>query len=234
MVNRQTSLKIRKTHRYLGLFLGIQFLLWTVSGLYFSWTNIDKIHGDHFRKTPVTKVRFDSLISPSKLHLAEGIYTISLKDIGGKPYYFINNKNLYNAKTGILKTGITKKEALLVAKKYIKDSMKVATVSLINKVPPKHEYRERLLPAYVISYKGKDNLKTYISQKDGQFQTVRHKQWRWFDFLWMTHTMDYQNRDNINTTTLRIFSLLGLITVMSGFLLWFVTSPTVRKILKKK
>ena len=34
MVNRHTALKIRKTHRYLGLFLGIQFLFWTISGLY--------------------------------------------------------------------------------------------------------------------------------------------------------------------------------------------------------
>jgi uncharacterized iron-regulated membrane protein len=41
MVNRHTALKIRKTHRYLGLFLGIQFLFWTISGLYFSWSDID-------------------------------------------------------------------------------------------------------------------------------------------------------------------------------------------------
>ena len=30
MASRKISLKIRKTHRYLGLFLGIQFLFWTV------------------------------------------------------------------------------------------------------------------------------------------------------------------------------------------------------------
>ncbi|MGB2404568.1 MAG: hypothetical protein ACPIA1_04445, partial [Flavobacteriaceae bacterium] len=56
------------------------------------------------------------------------------------------------------------------------------------------------------------------------FQRVRHTQWRWFDFLWMTHTMDYQGRDNFNTLLLRAFSLLGLITVLSGFTLAFVTS----------
>ncbi len=49
MVNRKTGLKIRKNHRYLGLFLGVQFLLWTISGLYFSWTDIDEIHGDQFK-----------------------------------------------------------------------------------------------------------------------------------------------------------------------------------------
>ncbi len=32
MVNRHTAQKTRKTHRYLGLFLGIQFLVWTISG----------------------------------------------------------------------------------------------------------------------------------------------------------------------------------------------------------
>jgi hypothetical protein len=40
----------------------------------------------------------------------------------------------------------------------------------------------------------------------------------------MTHTMDYQGRDNFNTLLLRAFSLLGLITVLSGFALAFVTS----------
>ena len=44
----KTQLKIRKTHRYLGLIIGVQFLAWTVSGLYFSWTDIDQIHGDPF------------------------------------------------------------------------------------------------------------------------------------------------------------------------------------------
>jgi hypothetical protein len=69
---------------------------------------------------------------------------------------------------------------------------------------------------------------------DGSFQTVRHRDWRWFDFLWMTHTMDYEGRDDFNTTVLRAFSLLGLITVMSGFSLWFTSSPSIRKIFDRK
>jgi hypothetical protein len=35
----------------------------------------------------------------------------------------------------------------------------------------------------------------------------------------MTHTMDYEGRDNMNNTVLRIFSVLGLITVLSGFIM---------------
>ena len=75
----------------------------------------------------------------------------------------------------------------------------------IDEAGPHHEYRERLLPAYVISYKSDESIKAYVSVADGKFQTVRHRSWRWFDFLWMTHTMDYQTRDNFNTTVLKSF-----------------------------
>ena len=81
MVNRHTALKIRKTHRYLGLFLGIQFLFWTISGLYFSWTNIDEIHGDQFKNLKYQPKAFNSLISPSEMDVPNGIKTIELRDI---------------------------------------------------------------------------------------------------------------------------------------------------------
>ena len=232
-MKRQTALLLRKSHRYLGLFLGIQFLMWTISGLYFSWTNIDEIHGDNFKVLPPTLHSFDSLISPTTLKNLQAIQSISLREIDAEPYYWINKKELYHAQTGELKKGISEIEALNIAKRYIKKNMLVKDIQLIKKTDNHHEYRGRLLPAYVISYQNTGAVKAYISVKDGAFQTVRHRSWRWFDFLWMTHTMDYQGRDNINTLTLRIFSFLGLITVLSGFLLWFVSSPSVRKIKKR-
>ena len=234
MVNRKTALRIRKTHRYLGLFLGIQFLFWTISGLYFSWTDIDDIHGDHFKNMEYQPKAFNDLISPSQLIVSQGINTIELRDINNSPYYWINNNQLYNAIDGSLKTNITKKEALYIARLNMKNGLKVESIEQINETGKHHEYREKLLPAYVISYESDEALKAYVSITDGKFQTVRHRSWRWFDFLWMTHTMDYEGRDNFNTIVLRAFSLLGLITVLSGFLLWFTSSPSIRKLLKKR
>ena len=233
MVNRHTALKIRKTHRYLGLFLGIQFLFWTISGLYFSWTDIDDIHGDHFKNTEYEPKAFNDLISPSQLNVSQGINTIELRDINNSPYYWINNEQLYNAIDGSLKTNITKEEALHIAKLNMKNGLEVESIEQINETGKHHEYREKLLPAYVISYESDEALKAYVSINDGKFQTVRHRSWRWFDFLWMTHTMDYEGRDNFNTIVLRSFSLLGLITVLSGFLLWYTSSPTIRKLLNR-
>lgn len=233
MVNRHTALKIRKTHRYLGLFIGIQFLLWTISGLYFSWTDIDDIHGDQFKNLEYQPSPYTGLVSPSALNVPDGVHTIALRDFNHVPYYWINKRYLFNAIDGTPKNHITEDEALYVAKNYMKEDLTVASVVQVNEVNKHHEYRERLLPAYVISYETDQELKAYVSVKDGKFQTVRHRSWRWFDFLWMTHTMDYEGRDNFNTNVLRIFSLLGLITVLSGFLLWYTSSPSVRKLLKR-
>ena len=64
MIKSKTAIKIRKAHRYLGLFLGIQFLLWTISGLYFSWTNIDEIRGEHLINKNVNLYGFNLSVEP--------------------------------------------------------------------------------------------------------------------------------------------------------------------------
>tara|TARA_A200000113_G_scaffold221748_1_gene234126 strand:- start:1437 stop:2138 length:702 start_codon:yes stop_codon:yes gene_type:complete len=232
-MKRKVSLKIRKAHRYLGIFLGFQFLFWTISGLYFSWTNLDEIHGDHYKNLEYEPLSFENLISPSLINTKEAINTLEIRDINKKPYYFVNKKWLFSARSGIRKNELTKNEALYIANKFMKEGLEVKSIEKITEVGKHHEYRKKLLPAYVISYKSDDNLKAYVSISDAKFQSIRHRSWRWFDFLWMTHTMDYEGRDNFNTITLRAFSLLGLITVLSGFTLAFVTTPKLMRFFKK-
>jgi hypothetical protein len=222
---------IRKTHRYLGLFIGIQFILWTISGLYFSWTNLDEIHGDQFRVIDYEADYYSNLINIDSLDLSRGINSIELREIGSTPYFWVNNETLYNAQSGSVKSGITEHDAIDIAGKHIKSSYEIESIELIHETGQHHEYRGRPLPAYVINYGDRNRLKAYISKADGKFQTVRHRSWRWFDFLWMTHTMDYKTRDNFNTILLRGFSLFGLITVLSGFILWMTTTARLKSLL---
>ncbi len=233
MVKRKIAQRIRKAHRYLGLFLGIQFLMWTVSGIYFSWTDIDEIHGDHFRNENPATLSFKNLVSPSSISNPKEVTSLELREIGNKPYYWINDSYLIDAQTGTKKNEITQEEALQIARNNMLSTLNVENIERIEEVGNHHEYREKPLPAYVISYDTQKNIKAYVSIKDGSFQTVRFRDWRWFDFLWMMHTMDYQGRDDFNTLVLRGFSLMGLITILSGFTLFYVSSRTVRKIYKK-
>lgn len=227
-------MNIRKAHRYLGIFIGIQFIMWTVSGLYFSWTDLDDIHGDQFKKEVVEKSSFSDLKSPTQLDPALKLISVSLEDISGEPYYFINNEFLMHSRTGEKIKEINEQQARDIAASYMKSDLEISGVERIIKTGDHHEYRENLLPAYVISYETDENLKAYIGAVNGEFRTVRHRDWRWFDFLWMTHTMDYDGRDNFNNLLLRSFSVLGLVTVLSGFLLFYISSPTIRKIVQPK
>jgi hypothetical protein len=146
----------------------------------------------------------------------------------------VDQSALFHARTGEKRAGITREEALKVADQHMLPGLEVEEVVVIREVDAHHEYRGKPLPAYEIRYKTPENLKVYVAAANGTFQTVRHRNWRWFDFLWMTHTMDYNTRDDFNTTLLRAFSLMGLITVLSGFVLWYISSPTLRRLKGKK
>jgi uncharacterized iron-regulated membrane protein len=250
---KNKALFIRRTHRYLGLFIGIQFLGWTISGLYFSWNSIDNVHGDHMRKNPHFISVNSSLVSPEgsiqQLRQAakvDSIHSIQLISILGKPVYQILyfsghtgdlhhhhvHYKLADAVTGELRDPLTKDEAIEIARDNIISTAKLSEVILVENSNGHHEYRERPLPAYAVSFED-PNCTVYISTEAGTFQTIRHNQWRAFDFLWMFHTMDYAGRDNFNNWLLRTLSVFGLLTVMSGFLLYVTSSRTLKKAFNK-
>jgi uncharacterized iron-regulated membrane protein len=242
---------IRKTHRYLGLILGIQFLMWTIGGLYFSWSNIDEIHGD-FQKKEATLLSSDiSLVSPSlalgnikKNHPVDSVVSIQLIEVLGKPVYQIRcisaihqraghldmsmMNHLADAETGSLRGALTKEESIEIAKNHFLGNSEVTSVEYLTSTNSHHEYRESPLPAYAVSFDHPSGTVVYVSTELGTVQKFRNQKWRVFDFLWMLHTMDYQSRDNFGNTLLRSFSIFGLVTVLSGFLLLIVSSKAHR------
>ncbi len=239
---------IRKSHRWLGVFLGIQFVLWTIGGLYFSWSNMDEIHGDFQKKEAPLLSSNISLVSPSfvlneikKVHRIDSVVSIQLIEILGKPFYQIRcisaihhtntqhhiaeaMNHLANAETGALRGPLSKAEAIEIAKERFIGNAKIISVDYLTSTNAHHEYRENVLPAYAVRFEDPSKTTVYIATELGTVQKFRNEKWRVFDFLWMMHTMDYEGRDYFGNWALRIFSILGLITVLSGFLLFFISS----------
>lgn len=234
---------IRKSHRYLGVFLGIQFLFWTIGGLYFSWTNIKNIRGEDIRKE-VSSIKINDLSSDlkdviSQIRKSDSIHylkAIQIADINGVPNYQITFHNgerlktvLANVVSNEIRLPLNKDEATIIAKNSLKKESTVTSVEYLTTTNGHHEYREKPLPAFAISFEGAVNTTIYVSAELGTVQTYRNNQWRVFDFLWMLHVMDYQNRDNINNWLLRLFSSIGLITLASGFILFGLTQKGMKK-----
>jgi len=244
---------IRKIHRYLGVFLGIQFFLWTLGGLYFSWSSLDEVHGD-FEKKPIPLLSSNmSLVSPTavldsikNVHRIDSVVSIQLIELLGKPFYQVRcvtkehnaTSNIHetqtlnyiaDAETGFLRPALSKEEALAVAESRFNGPLNVKSVEYLTKTDGHHEYRESPLPAYAVTFDNASNTTVYVASELGTVQKFRNNKWRMFDFLWMMHTMDYNGRDDFGNILLRLFSLVGLITVLSGFALYFVSSKRFKK-----
>ncbi len=234
------KLRLRILHRWLGPIVGVQLFFWTISGFYFSWHKIEEVRGEDLMTEPET-------ISPGEVDLAspekalanlkslhpeiEVIEKFALRSLLGKPVYEIAYLSeggeiqfaLADARTGNLRLPLNQKEAVALARSGFQPEAAVRQVDFVEKDEAGSEYRGRPLPAYRISFEHPSNMRYYVSVNPGRITARRNGTWRIFDFLWMLHTMDYQERDNFNNLLLKTFSILGITTILSGFLLWGVT-----------
>lgn len=244
-MRRNNTYYLRKAHRYLGVAIGIQFLAWTISGLYFSWSDIDTVHGDDMHKAPHYIAAEHTWVSPQRVlvQLAyDSLLSVQSVNLAGKPLYLIRYFSghagdghhlhtytaLADAQTGNLRGPLSQEEAVLLANDHIIPSAKLDTVEYLSEIGDHHEYRGGPLPAWVLRY-SEPKVNVYVGAESGRVEKVRNSPWRIFDFLWMLHVMDFETRDNINNYLLRGFSILGFITVASGFTLFFATVHFKRK-----
>ena len=193
---------VRKIHRYLSIFIAIQLLLWTVSGIYFAFNKIEMVRGEQYRLPLETEYRIFKRL---------GQEIIETNKNGLKTY--LTHPDELPVKN------LLPEEAITIAKE--KTSLIPIEASLIEKEERGVEYRGRRLPIYKISTDTKDDINIYLDPITGDIAAIRSDSWRAWDLLWALHIMDYQDRDNINNILLKIFSVLALISSITGIILFF-------------
>ena len=91
---------------------------------------------------------------------------------------------------------------------------------------PGSEYRGRALPLYKIEALNEEDeqINVYLDPYSEKIVAIRSNQWRIWDFMWGIHIMDWNERDNIGNVFLKVFSILALLSALSGIYLFFVTN----------
>ncbi|MDC1082071.1 PepSY domain-containing protein [Gammaproteobacteria bacterium] len=192
----------RNLHRYLSIFVSIQLLLWTISGIYFAYNKIELVRGEQYRLPKNVEYRiFDRL----------GISIIETTEYGEKSYKTYPDGNLIKP--------LTKEEAIKITAQ--KTTLNPLEVSLVTELYPGAEYRGSL-PVYKVKTDTKDDINVYVGYMTGDIGSIRSDSWRIWDLMWSLHIMDYRERDNINNILLQILSILALVTSISGITLFFV------------
>ena len=162
----------------MSLAISVQLLLWTISGIYFSFNKIEDVRGSQYlRTTEVIETPKSNKIDPQR----------ALSIVSDKTF------------------------------------LSPIEVLEITEDQPGSEFRGRTLPLYKIEALNEEDEKinVYLDPYSEKIVAIRSNQWRIWDFMWGIHIMDWNERDNIDNAFLKIFSILALLSALSGIYLFF-------------
>ena len=209
---------VRKTHKYLSILISIQLLLWTISGIYFAFNQIELVRGEQYRLPQVFSVDLKKvnvvLDSVKSIQVARriGEEILIVRKEAGTEYLNLEGDALEKL-SGEQATNIVSSVT----------SLTPLSAKEINEPEPGSEYRGRNLPLFKVATKDQENkqINVYVDAISGQVVAIRSEQWRLWDLMWGLHIMDWETRDEINNWLLKLFSVLALISSLTGVLIFF-------------
>ena len=213
--------RLRVWHRRLAVITAIQLLLWTVSGIYFAFVDITMVRGEPHRLAPPTEsidlakldfpVAFTSQIFIKPRLPGELVVGVTAPESGLVKWYGTDGQPV---------TPLTAEQAVSAISS--KTDITVDVTEWVITAAEAAEYRGRQLPLWRAYSAENPSLRVYVDPRSGDIVAIRNLAWRAWDFFWMLHIMDYDDRDDIGTWLLKLFSLLALLTAIAGIALYLI------------
>lgn len=217
---------LKKLHKWVGLFIGVQVFLWLLSGLVIALIDPIKVSGKQWtRPAEAEPQTIDStkLLNPAQLPAEQlkNALGIDLMMRHGKAVYQVKHadgESLLNASDGS-PIALNKADAENLAKQDFNGDGEV--VSIEHGMAPDRETRRRQGAYWKVNFSDKANTAIYISASTGAILERRNTYWRVRDFFWMLHIMDYPGRENFNNPLIITVALIAIWLGLSGFGLLF-------------
>ena len=214
---------IRSFHKYLSLIISVQLLLWTISGIYFAFNKIELVRGEQYiiednpSALDIESLNISSNTKGIEVFKRLNQWIVKVEMNAGFKYQDLFGNEVYE---------LSPNQAIEVVK--LKTTLSPIDVIKINESSARSEFRGRSLPIYKIKTDSSDDTNVYVDVMSGKIVAIRSDSWRVWDFLWGAHIIDYRQRDNINNILLKIFSILALLSSLSGIALFFNTIKKLR------
>ena len=218
-------LLVRRTHKWLALLVGVQALLWTLTGFYMVVVHIDIIHGDHLVRSPKAEP-FDlaRLAPPSQIvAAAPGVSEIRLQRLFGQTVWRAETPDgprLFETSSGTPIANLTEAQIRTQAQQIYVGEGKIVSARLLTAAPL--EMQSRKPPYWQVEFEGWNRPTLYLSPNTGELISRRHALWRVYDFVWMLHIMDYDERTDVNNPLLRVatWSAFAMALMGAWLLIW--------------
>lgn len=211
---------MRTLHKWVGLIVAIQFVLWVVSGLTMSLLDHERVEGSHHRASqPHAHSWPTDAIAPNQAMSAvgQGVLALETAWLLDTPVYRLTTKDgirLLEATSAVPVTVDAAKALAVANADYAGQGKPQAPVRLDR---PTLEVRDHAGPIWQVPFDDADGTTLYVSAEDGRILERRNDAWRLFDIAWMLHIMDYTGRKNFNHPLIIMMGAGGLWIALSGF-----------------
>lgn len=225
-MNRRFTQLMRVTHQWMGLVLGIQVLFWIAGGVVMSSLPLEKVHGKHlankalenpFRSSDYS-YKLDAILERLESDVRRIEFTFRLDS----PVYLIRTQTgvrLFDATSGLEMDTLSQASVEQLAQRHYLQQAAIRRIDKISDVPL--EASRVSGEQWRVEFDDTWSTTLYFSPLTGELHTVRSDLWRLFDFMWMLHIMDYDERDNFNNPLLIASSISALLFTLTGIVLLF-------------
>lgn len=213
---------LRRVHKWLGLVIGLQWLLWAVSGLGMSLLDTDQVRGRASRAAAESPRPWPADTAPMARVLAAAAPDGSVRSVStawllDRPVYRVvgaGEAALVDARTGLaVEIDASTARALAIAS-YAGPGEAAAA----ERVGRSLETRAHPGPVWRIGFSDPEATTVYVSLQ-GDVLEHRNRTWRLFDIFWMLHIMDYRERQDFNHPLLVAMAVGALGLALSGCVL---------------
>lgn len=214
---------MRKLHKWLGLLLAVQMLIWIFSGAVISLVNMEEARGGVFRagheEAPALSGQGD-LVAIAQIELPDKpVLSLQLHSLLGQPVYRIGTASgllMIDARTGRT-LEIDEALATRLGKASYRGSGQLLGLEYLPEGSP--EVRGAPGALWRMDFDDRLDTRVYISALDGRVLAHRNSRWQLVDFLLMLHFMDYTREDSFNNPQIIVLAFGALWLAITGMLL---------------
>lgn len=220
-----------RLHRWLALVIGVQLLLWFTSGLVMSLLPIERVRGEHLVErdaggvlparayAPLDRIAAGTPLRSARHRLMLGRAVVEVETASGE-------LRLHDAATGAALPAIDSATAGRIAVAAYK-GRPTPGIQVTRVTAASTEYKGRV-PAWQVAFADDEATRVYIDDA-GRIAAVRTGTWRFYDFFWALHIMDWSEHENFNTPWLKAFAIGGLLLAIAGTILLYLRWPRKRR-----
>ena len=219
------SIWLRKIHKWVGLVIGLQFLIWAISGTAMALFPMDEVAGGEVAEQAPAPLPAPGA-AWSRIQAALGdqpIRHITLRGLPSGSAYVVTTEvgvRLFDAANGS-PIQINRPLATAIAAAAHPGQAPVVSVQPLKEL--NLAVREHELPIWQVNFRDEKHSSYYVSGITGELLERRNDSWRWWDFFWMLHNMDYAKRTSFNHPLIVMVGFAMAWLAVTGFWLLFRT-----------